>query len=356
QVHVPVTLLNDAGLPRLENGNVDASASEAALQVVAADVVRNLDMRLAKTPLMATRVEVRLAPGGQSVDIEISFALIGGSVGLSARLNAFQGRPLQPPRTDVSYQPASGPLRFLTLTGPPTRVAFDPDLGDIVPQFAARGFDIVLAGGSHLLFLICLFLPTRTTRESSRLVATLLAAQAVGILIVKTMPASLAWLDLVAWSVVIAVALCGIVGASPRTFLGLSVLFGLLSGVGLGASFNEASQLSGSHVAAALLTFILVSLAAEVWLTAVMLATRHWLASLARYHRIVTILAAALVVHIAVHRVVDRGHELAQAGSFAASHAVLLLILGWALVMVSAAVARLVTGSAPVSDSSGAIR
>lgn len=361
RVQVPVTLLNDAGLPKLENGNVDPTASGATLEAVAADVARNLDMRLGETSLKATRLAARLAPGDQAVQVEIYYAVIGGPIGLSARLNAFQGRPLQPPRTDVSYQPSAGTERHVSISGPPVRIAFDPGIGDVVSRFAARAFDIVLAGSSQLLFLICLLLPPRTRRASTRLVAALLGAQAVGILFSTTMAVagtSSAAIDLVAWSVVIAAGLCGIVDAGPRIFAGLSVLFGLLSGAGLGVSFSEVSQLSGAHVVAALLTFIFVSVLTETWLAAVMVATRRWLSSVMRYDRIVTILAAALAVHVAVHRVLDLGQELAQGQSFAAGHAVMLLILGWAFVMVAVAFARLATGNAPVitsGSSSGAI-
>jgi hypothetical protein len=318
-------------------------------------------MRLGETSLKATRLAARLAPGDQAVQVEIYYAVIGGPIGLSARLNAFQGRPLQPPRTDVSYQPSAGTERHVSISGPPVRIAFDPGIGDVVSRFAARAFDIVLAGSSQLLFLICLLLPPRTRRASTRLVAALLGAQAVGILFSTTMAVagtSSAAIDLVAWSVVIAAGLCGIVDAGPRIFAGLSVLFGLLSGAGLGVSFSEVSQLSGAHVVAALLTFMFVSVLTETWLAAVMVATRRWLSSVMRYDRIVTILAAALAVHVAVHRVLDLGQELAQGQSFAAGHAVMLLILGWAFVMVAVAFARLATGNAPVitsGSSSGAI-
>lgn len=356
RVRVPVTLLNDAGLPRLESGGVDPSASDAALQVVAADVARNLDVRV-EAPLRVTRAAAHLASDNRSVDVEIVYALAGRPVNLSARLNAFQGGPLQPPRTDVSYQPPADPPQVLTVAGPPTRVAFDPGLGDVVRQFAVRAFDIVFAGGSHVLFLICLLLPMRPARASARLVTALLVAQGAGTLISTAMPAttmSLVSVDMAAWSVVIGAAFCGIAGVSPRTFVGLGGVFGLLSGIELAASFDGVSQLSGSHASAALLTFILVSLTAELWLAAVMLATRHWLHSVVKHETAVTILASALVVHVAVHRVVDRGQELAAGSlSFTATHAVLLLILAWTLLMVAAALIRLLRGNEPLANRAG---
>ena len=352
-VDVPVTLLSDAGLPRLANGFVDPTVDAAALQVVAADVVRNLDLRLNDAPVSVLKATARLASNNQSVDVEITYGLTGPPVRLSARLNAFQGGPLQPPRTDVAYQPLSGTARFLSVTGPPIRVAFDPALGDVFRRFSTLAFDVTFAGGGHALFLICLLLPMRPARESARLVATFLAVQAVGVLVSTTMAATsagVAPVDMIAWSIIVAAAVCAIAGAPVRVFAGLSGMFGLLNGIEVASSFNTASQLSGSHATAALLTFITVSLTAEVWLAAVLLATRHWLDRVLRHQMAGIIVAAALVAHVAVHHVLDRASELTRAESFTARNAVTLLILGWTFVMLIAASVRLIRGTATITD------
>ena len=351
-LRVPVSLLNDAGLKRVD-GRFDPRGGDAALQVVAADVARNLDFRQGETALNVSDMTARSGSDGQSVDVEISYALAGPPGGLSARLNAFQGTPLQPPRTDLSYQPASGEPQFLTLTGSPARVALDPPVFDVVQRFIARAVTTVLAGGDHLMFLICFLVPMRTARQSVRLVATVLAAQAVGIVVSTTFAATGAFLvpvEMIAWSVVVTASLCGIVGSSVQTLALLAAVFGLLSGVELAASFSGVRQLAGAHGAAALLTFTVVALLAEFWLAAVMWATRSWLDSIVRSDRVVTVLASVLVAHVALHRVFDLGREIAQAGTFVAEHGVTLLVLGWTLVMMALALGRLMRGSQPYSD------
>ena len=353
RVEVPATLLNDAGLPKLSNGQVDPTVDDAGLQVIAADVARNLDFRANDAPLRVIKTAARLASNNQSIDVEITYATIGSPTGLSARLNAFQGAQLQPPRTEVSYQASSGTARLLSVSGPPVRMSFDPGLGDVFRRFATQAFDVVFAGGGHLLFLICLLLPMRPARESARLIVTLLAAQAVGIVLSTTVAiigAPLVTADMVAWSIVVAAAVAAIDNAPMSVLSALSGVFGLLGGIVLGASFTAVSQLSGSHTAAALLTFMLVSLAAEVWLAAVMLATRHWLDRVIEHQVAAIVVAAAIVAHVAVHRVFDRANELSRAESFTTTHAVVFLVLGWTFVMVVVAFSRLVRGVPAVGD------
>jgi hypothetical protein len=352
RVEVPASLLNDAGLPTLANGAVNPTVDEAALQVVAGDVVRNLDFRSNAAPVGVITTSARLAPNNQSVDVEITYAPIGSPMALSARLNAFQGGPLQPPRTNVSYQPSSGAARFLSVGGPPIRVAFDPGMGDVSSRFATQAFEMMFTGGGHLFFLVCLLLPMRPARESARLVATLLSAQALGVLLSSTVAATggtLVSVDMIAWSAVVAAAISAIASAPTRVFSGLTGVFGLLSGSVLGSSFNAASPLSGSHAAAALLIFVIVSLAAEVWFAAVMLATRHWLDRVLVQQMAAIVVAAVMVAHVAVHRVLDRANELSRA-SFTTTHATTLLILGWTFVMVVVACIRLGRGAPAVTD------
>jgi hypothetical protein len=353
QVHVPVSLLDNARLPRRDDGTVDRAASDSLLPIVAADVARNLDFKRGDASLRATGLTAHLASDARSIDVELSYALTGPPIELSARLNAFEGTPLQPPRTDVTLRMPSGPPQHLSIAGPPTRVALDPGSGDVVRQFAARALDATLAGGDYLLFLICLLLPARTARGSGQLVAIVLGAQTIGLLVSATTPvsgASRAAVEMVAWSAVAAAALCGIAGASARVFASVGVVFGLLSGVGLGATLGGVAQFSGSHAVLALRTFVFVAIVAELWLAAVMLATRQWLASVVAHPQAVTIVAAALVAHAAVHRVLDRGRDLEQSGSFVAGHAVSLVILAWTVAMVVVALLRFARGERAVTE------
>jgi hypothetical protein len=362
RVRVPETLLNDAGLPTLEDGSLDASVSDARLQVVGADVIRNLDFRQGETGLKVISAGVALEPDRRSVDVEISYALDGPPVHLSARFNAFQGTPLLPPRTDVSYQPGSPRAQAMSVTGPPVRVTLDPGVSDVVARFGGLAFDVALAGGSHLLFLVCLLIPMRRPLESIRFVVTLLAAQAIGIILAVMLSLSPATngvlgVAMTAWSFVVISAIGGIVGSGLATVGILCGVFGLLSGVEFGASFAGVRQFAGAHGSIAFAAFAVIALAAESWLAGVIWATRRWLKTIWASDTLVGVVVLALAAHLALHRVLEGGVALALTAGFAAQHAVVLLVVGWTTVMVGVALSRFLRGAPMVDDrraSSGA--
>jgi len=341
--NIPASLLNDAGLARMDDGRIDATISPDALQAIAVDVARNLDMRKDGVALPATKATAQLGADRQSVNVDVAYAISGSVTGLSARLNAFQGTALRPPRTDVTYRAASNAPQQLTVTGKPSRVSLDPGAASAFRQSAGSAFDQVLNGaGDHLLFLLCLLLPLRPARESARLIGILLAAQAAGIALspVLTIGVPLIAVQMIASSAVVAAALAVIVGPASRALAGLVILFGLSNGADFGAAFGLVRPFAGAHGLLALMTFTVTALGAESWLAAVILATRRWLDHITVSGGILTVAAAALVAHVAMHRVLDRGHVLEQAGTLAAGHALTLLAVAWTGVMLTVAIAR----------------
>jgi hypothetical protein len=65
---------------------------------------------------------------------------------------------------------------------------------------------------------------------------------------------------------------------------------------------------------------------------------------------VLTVAAAAIIAHVAVHRVLDRGAALEQIGAFASQHALMLLALAWTVIMMLVAFAKFARGSAPGTD------
>src|SRR5262249_34466231 len=139
----------------------------------------NVDMQQDGTPLGSSGATSQVGADRRSIDIEATYRTDGTS-GLSARLNAFRGEPLQPVRTTVRYVPGSGTAQTISVAGPPARVTFDPALLDAAQEFVARALTAVLAFGDRLLMLACLLVPARTARDVARVIATLITAQAAG--------------------------------------------------------------------------------------------------------------------------------------------------------------------------------
>jgi hypothetical protein len=336
-MHIPATALGDARLPRLADGTLDQTTIDGVLPIVTADVVRNLDVQQDGTPLRSSAATAHVGGDRQSIDVESTYR-IDGAAGLSARLNAFRSEPLQPVRTTARYVPAAGGAQTTSVVGPPVRVAFDPTLVETLQEFLTRALTAVLGFGDHLLMLVCLLVPARSARDAARVMATMIGGQGVGVVIVALGAAALApalpVCTMIASSVVVVAAVQNIVRARPGFVAALAATFGVLNGVAFGHLFTTDAQFAGAHQFAAFAVFLVVVAVAELWLGAIVAATRAWLDGRGVADRIVTPVASALIAHTAVHHVIDRGADIAHSGSFAAEHAVVSLTLGWAAVMV----------------------
>jgi len=349
RLNVPATLLAEAKLPRLQDGQLDAPAIDGVLSIVAADIARNLEVRQEDVPLAAPTTTVRVGADRMSIDVELVYAIRADAAGISARLNAFHAGQ-QPVRTNARYVPPSGPPQNVSVSGTPARVLFDPGAADVLQPFIARGLRALLNSGDHLLFLVCLLIPVRSARSAAGLVMTVALGQALAIATFAVRPwltgDSLTALAMVAASAVVIAALQNIVSARVRWVVPIALAFGVLNGFAFAQSFAASAPLAGSHQWVALTVFLLVVDLGQFWLGAVVWATRLWLAGHGTPERVVAVLASVIIAHAALHRIVDRGHLLAQSGSFGAERAIVSLTLGWACVMLLVGLAEAVRGRA----------
>jgi len=344
QMHVPASAVAEAKLPTLADGTLDEARIGPALEIVGADAARNLDVWYDRRPIVPSQVTVRLSADRRAVDVALSYSTTGAN-GFSARLNAFTGAPLRPVRTTVQYVPASGSPQTVSVVGPPRRVAFDPTTADVISQVAARGLSVVLSGGDHLLWLLCVLLPIRRAREAGVVVLALLAGQLAAMFAPALLPNGLGSIgtvaSLIAASALVMAALQTIVRARLPWVVALTAVFGILNGCAFGGLLVDIRPFAGSHQAAALAVFPIVVDVAELWIAAVIWGTRTWLATSGLQDGLVTITAAAFVAHTAVHRMLDRGQLLVQSGVVDSMRVVTWLTLGWALAMVAVALAEL---------------
>ena len=347
RLHVPVAVLGYARLPRAADGTLTVAALDGPLQTVAADLARNLDVQQGDQTLAPPTTTAVAGADRSSVDVDLLYTIQSDVAGISARLNTFP--PIERPiRTTVRFQPSSGREYLISVTGAPTRILFDPDAMETFQQFVARGLRAVLDGGDHLLFLLCLLIPIRRAREIGMLFGTMIAAQVLTMVVAVVWPARIAaWqpaLAMIAASVVAVAALQIIVSIggrsqSPWTRL-VAMAFGLFNGFTFGQTIADAQQFAGAHRVMAFVIFLVVTIAGQAWIAALMWGTRTWLHGLRRHERMATVVAAVLVAHSAVERVVERGHAVAQAGSFAAERALVWLTLAWASVMLLVGIAE----------------
>jgi HupE / UreJ protein len=339
RLHVPATALVNAKLPQLDDGKLNTAALEGPLRVVAGDIARNLDIWQADAALAPPTAVAKAGADGSSVDVDLTYVIQAGTSEISARLNTFQALD-QPVRTNVHFQGSPELEHLVSVTGAPVRVLFDPSGLEAFQQFLARGLRAVLDGGDHLLFLVCMLIPMRRGRVAVSLLAVMIAGQAVTILISALWPTTIAALlpalAMVGASTVVIAAFQNIVRARLRWVWPLAIIFGALSGFTFGNTIAVAQQFGGSHPEIALVTFLVVVMAGQFWVGAVMWGTRAWVHGLRLSERIATMVASGLIAHSALDRVVDRGHEVAQAGSFTAERVLVWLTLGWTCVILLA--------------------
>ena len=368
-LRLPTTVLSDADLPRLANGDLDLSAMDGPLRLVAAEVAGNLEMRQAGVTLSrptATAVASRsadtsfatlatalahlaavntaqpIAEQEAFVDLELIYPAHGGGR-LSARLNAFQTRG-RPVRTVAHFVLPSGQQQTVSVAGPPERVAFDPDSIEAAKQFVGRGLQALLGGGDHLLWLCCLVVPVRRART----VGALFAAGALGQLATSAasafqVPLTADWLgaaELIAASAIVMAALQNIAGAHLRWVRPLVLAFGALNGFTFGNHLATAGPFAGAHAVLAVVIFLLVVGIGQLWIGALLWSIRAWLNERGLPEGVATVVLSALIAHSAVHRVLERGQALA----LGSGQVLLVLTLGWASVMLLVSLVEALAG------------
>ena len=219
--------------------------------------------------------------------------------------------------TVLRFIPAGGTERAFQYIGDPGLVRLDPRWHQAALRFVALGFNHILDGMDHLLFVLCLVIPFRRWRPLVGIVTSFTVAHSIT-LIASAMglaPSAL-WFPplievLIALSIVY-MAFENIVGARLQTRWVLAFGFGLVHGFGFSFALRESLQFAGSHLATSLVGF---NLGVELGQLFVLAFAIPALALLFRYavaERMGTIILSALVAHTAWHWMMDRWSALRQ--------------------------------------------
>jgi hypothetical protein len=351
-LHVPAALSGDRELPAVLAGG-DATAIDARLRIVAADLAHNLDIEQGDTSLPAPAIVARRGADGASIDIALRYATVDETP-FSARLNAFTTTATSAPvRTDARFRTPSGRIDLISVTGPASRVVFDPPAPSVLQQFAGRGLRALADGGDQWLWLVCVLLLARRAPSALVLFASVAAAQAVAIVattVVSTVaPATIAtWLPaagLLAASAVAMMAMQNVARARLRLVIAVTVAFGAMNGLDFGDTITGATQFAGGHRGMALAVFTAVVLAGELWLGTLGWMVRRWLDEQGISERGIAILGSAFVAHDALHRAFSRADVLTQSGSFGGERAIEWVTLAWAGAVLLVGIANAIAGT-----------
>jgi hypothetical protein len=170
------------------------------------------------------------------------------------------GRLGQRTQTVMQYVRPDGRVRAFDYRGNPGLVPLDPGWSEAALRFVRLGFDHILDGIDHLLFLACLVIPVRRLRPLVAVVTSFAVAHSVTLIAsAYNLAPDTLWFQplielLIALSIVY-MAVDSALGLSSTRRWPMVFAFGLVHGFGLAFGLRETLQFGGGHTLAALIGF-----------------------------------------------------------------------------------------------------
>jgi hypothetical protein len=235
-----------------------------------------------------------------------------------------------------------GRVRAFELHDDPGTVRLDPRWHQAAARFVASGFEHILGGIDHLLFLLCLVIPLRRIRTLVLVVTSFTVAHSVTLFAsaYEIAPGGL-WFPplvetLIATSIVY-MALENIVGANLTRRWLITFGFGLVHGFGFSFALRESLQFAGSHLLLSLVSFNVGVELGQLLVLAMVVPALNLGFRFVVAERMGTIILSIIVAHTAWHWMTERGAQLLEFPLPAADAVLLLWLVRAAMVLVAAA-------------------
>jgi hypothetical protein len=254
--------------------------------------------------------------------------------------------------TLLHFAPPDGPERLFQFTGDPGLVHLDPGWFRAAFTFVALGFEHILEGLDHLLFVFLLVIPVRRVRPLVAIITSFTVAHSITLIAsaLGLAPSAL-WFPplietLIALSIVF-MAFENIVGVNLQRRWMLAFGFGLVHGFGFSFLLRESLQFAGSHLLSSLVAFNVGVELGQILVVLIALPILHVLFRHVVEERMGTILLSALIAHTAWHWMAEHYAELAlypiELPAF--DLALLAAAMRWAMVLlILGVVVRLLSG------------
>jgi len=355
-VRVPLKAMRDINFPLTESGFLDLSRADpflrdAALLWIAGNIeLQDENVRIEPPRLIATRVSLpsdrsfvsyadavrhatgprlaprtEIAPDQAMLDAVFVYSIASDQAKFSVRPSfARLGVRVV---TVLRFVRSTGDVRAFEFTGDPGLVRLDPRWHEAASRFVSLGFEHILTGTDHLLFLFCLVIPIRrikslvmvitafTVAHSITLLAAALSAGPIGLWFppfIETLIAlSIGYMALE--NIVLSAKSSG--GSSPVRGIPkwtMAFAFGLVHGFGFSFALRESLQFAGSHLLTALLSFNIGVELGQLAMLAVMVPALYVLFHFVVAERVGTIILSAFIAHTAWHWTGERWNTLRQ--------------------------------------------
>jgi hypothetical protein len=252
--------------------------------------------------------------------------------------------------TVLRFAPPGGPERIFDYSGDPGRIQLDPGWWYAFTSFTVLGFEHILEGIDHLLFLLCLMIPARSVRALVPVITAFTIAHSITLIgsAFGLTPTALWFPALIETLIALSVfymACENIIGPRLQRRWLIVFCFGLVHGFGFSFILAERMQFAGPHLVSALLAF---NVGVELGQLLALIVAVPLLRLLFKHlpsERVGVIVLSAVAAHSAWHWFTERGASLLEyrwqwpaldAAFFAAAMRWMMLILAsvgvlWAL-------------------------
>lgn len=219
--------------------------------------------------------------------------------------------------TTLRFLPPGGAVRALEWTGNPGLVDLDPGWRQAALGFVRLGFLHILGGTDHLLFLLCLVIPLRRFRTLVPVVTAFAAAHSLTLLASAfgVTPDALWFAPLIETLIALSILYMALenmlAGRFDHRWM-VAFGFGLVHGFGFSFALRESLQFAGAHLLTSLVAFNVGVELGQLLVLLMLIPPLRLLCRVAMSERVATIVASALVAHVAWHWMVERALVLAQ--------------------------------------------
>ncbi len=163
-------------------------------------------------------------------------------------------------QTVLRFVTPDGGVRAFDYRGNPGLVRLDPRWSQAALRFVGLGFEHILDGIDHLLFLACLVIPIRRLRPLVAIVTSFTIAHSVTLIAsaFNFAPDTLWFPPLIETLIAVSILYMAVenaLGVSPKRRWLITFGFGLVHGFGFSFALRETLQFAGGHMLTSLLAF-----------------------------------------------------------------------------------------------------
>jgi HupE/UreJ protein len=206
----------------------------------------------------------------------------------------------------------NGAIRAFEFDEAPQLVRMDPEWYQAGLRFVRMGFEHILGGTDHLLFLFCLVIPFRRFRSLVPIVTSFTVAHSITLIAsaYNLAPDELWFPPLIETLIAVSIvymALENIVGGTTvnRRWL-ITFGFGLVHGFGFSFALRQTLQFAGNHMLSSLLAFNIGVELGQLLVLLLLIPAIELLFRFVVVERMGTVILSAIIAHTAWHWMLDR--------------------------------------------------